>query len=85
MNFQQFKTESYCFAGRYRSATTIIYGDRTSKGSNFLLGFCSYCIRKKSKTVSYNPMQAEGLGSFLKNLGRSSAEIGKQLATNIMK
>ena len=40
---------------------------------------------KKSMTVSDNTIQAEGLGSFFKILGRSSAEAGKQLATNLLK
>ena len=36
-------------------------------------------------TVSDNTIQAEGLGSFFKNLGRISAKAGKKLATNILK
>ena len=34
---------------------------------------------------SYNTIQAEGLGSFFKNLGRISAKTGKKLATNFLK
>ena len=35
--------------------------------------------------VSDNTVQAEGLGSLFKNLGRSSAKAGKKLATNVIK
>ena len=41
------------------------------------------CNRKKSMIVSDNTIQAEGLGDFLKNLGKISAEAGKKLAKNI--
>ena len=36
-------------------------------------------------TVSDNTIQAEGLVSFSKNLGRISAKAGKKLATNVLK
>ena len=64
MSFQKFKTDSYCVGGRHRSATIKIYGDRTSKASKVLIGYCSICNRKKSMTVSDNTIKAEGLGSF---------------------
>ena len=35
-------------------------------------------------TVSDNIFKAEGLGSFLKNLGKISAKAGKKLAKNIL-
>ena len=35
--------------------------------------------------VSDNTIQAEGLGSFFKNLGRISAKAGEKLATNVIK
>ena len=35
--------------------------------------------------VSDNTIQAEGLGSFFKNLGKISAKAGKKLATNVIK
>ena len=35
--------------------------------------------------VSDNTIQAEGLGSCFKNLGRSSAKAGKKIATNVIK
>ena len=85
MSFQKFKTDSYCIGGRHRSATKNIYGDVTKKGSKVLIGFCSKCQRKKSMTVSDNTIEAEGLGSFFKNLGKISAKAGKKLATNALK
>ena len=35
--------------------------------------------------VSNNTIQAKGLGSFFKNLGRISAKTGKKLATIVLK
>ena len=35
--------------------------------------------------VSDNTIQAEGLCSFFKNLGRKSASAGKKLAINVLK
>ena len=35
--------------------------------------------------VSDNVIQAEGLGSFFKNLGKLSSKAGKKLATNVLK
>ena len=84
MSFNKFKSDSYCVGGRHRSATVKIYGDITSKGSKVLIGFCSICNRKKSMTVSDNTIQAEGSGSFFKNLGRISSKAGKKLAKNVI-
>ena len=64
MSFQKFKSDSYCVGGRHRSATIKIYGDRTSKDSKVLIGYCSVCNRKKTMTVSDNTFKAEGLGDF---------------------
>ena len=66
MSFQKFKNDSYCVGGKQRSATSKIYGDITSKGA------IKNCV-----TVSDNKIQAEGLGSFFKKLGRVSAKTGK--------
>ena len=62
--------------GRQQCATTKIYGNITSKGSKVFTGYCSICNRKKSMTVSDNTIEAEGLGSFFKNLGKISAKAG---------
>ena len=44
-----------------------------------------FVIEKKSMIVSDNTIKAEGLGLFLKNLGKISAEASKKLATNALK
>ena len=84
MSFNKFKSDSYCVGGRHRSATVKIYGDITSKVSKLLIGFCSICNRKKSMTVSDNTIKAEGLGIFLKNLGKFSSKAGKKIAKNVI-
>ena len=68
MNFQKFKSDSYCVGGRHRSGTTKICGDITNKVSKVLYGFCSKCQRKKSMTASDNTIKAESLGDFFTNL-----------------
>ena len=35
--------------------------------------------------MSANTIEAEGVGSFFKNLGRISVKTGKKLATNVIK
>ena len=47
MSFQEFKSHSYCAGGRHRSAPTKVLGDKTSKGSKVLIGYCSSSNRKK--------------------------------------
>ena len=42
------------------------------------------CDRKKTMIVSDNVIQAEGLGDFFKNLGKTSAKAGKKLAENVL-
>ena len=63
----------------WSAAKKNIYGDITSK---ILIGNCSICNRKKSMAISVQP---ERLGSFFKNLGKTSAKTGKILATNLLK
>ena len=81
----KFKSDSYCVGGKHRSSTVKLYGDITSKGSKVLIGFCSKCQRKKSMTVSDNTIEAEGLGDFFKNLGKSAVKVGKKFAKNVLK
>ena len=85
MSFQRFISNSYCVGGRHRSATTIFYGDITSKISTVIVGFCSICIRKHSMTVSDNTILAEGLVDFFENLGKKGLNISKKMAKNIWK
>ena len=89
MTFQKFKTDSYCVGGRHRSATKNIVGDisiikKTGKEVKLLVGKCVICDRKKTMIVSDNVIQAEGLGSFFKNLGKISSKAGKKLAENVI-
>ena len=89
MSFQKFKNNSYCVGGRHQSATKNIVGDitinkKTNKEVKLLVGKCSICDRKKTMIVSDNVIQAEGLSSFFKNLGKISAKAGKKLAKNVL-
>ena len=89
MSFNKFKTDSYCVGGRHRSATTNIVGDitinkKSGKEVKLLVGKCLICNKKKTMIVSDNVIQAEGLGSFFKNLGKISAKAGKKLAKNVL-
>ena len=84
MSFQKFlfcASISYCVRGRHRSATSIVYGDITSKCSKVLIGYWSICNRKKLMTVSDNTIQAEGLGDFFKNLCKKGLNVSKKMAT----
>ena len=85
MSFQKFKSDGYCVGGRHKSSTVKIYGDKTSKGSKILIGYCSICNRKMSITVSDNSIKAEGLGCFFKKLGKISAKATKKIASNALK
>ena len=89
MSFQKFKSDSYCVGGRHRSATKNVVGDitinkKSGKEVKLLVGKCVMCDRKKTMIVSDNVIQAEGLGSFFKNLGKISAKAGKKLAKNVL-
>ena len=90
MSFQKFKANSYCVGQKHYSGTKNIIGEitlnkKTGREIKLLVGQCSICNRKKSMIVSDNTIQAEGLGSFFKNLGRISAKAGEKLATNVLK
>ena len=89
MSFQKFKTNSYCVGQKHYSGTKNIVGEitlnkKTGREIKLLIGQCSICNRKKSMIVSDNTIQAEGLGSFFKNLGKISAKAGKKLAKNVL-
>ena len=90
MSSKKFETDSYCVGGRHRSGTKNIVGEirnnkKTGKEVKLLVGKCMICDRKKSMIVSDSVIQAEGLGSFFKNLGKVSAKAGKKLAKNVLK
>ena len=90
MSSKKFETDSYCVGGRHKSGTKNIVGEirnnkKTGKEVKLLVGKCMICDRKKSMIVSDSVIQAEGLGSFFKNLGKLSAKAGKKLAKNVLK
>ena len=90
MNSNKFKTNSYCVGGKHHSGTKTITGEithnkKTGREIKLLVGKCMVCNKKKSMIVSDNTIEAEGLGSFFKNLGKISAKAGKKLATNALK
>ena len=89
MSFQKFKTSSYCVVQKHYSGTKNIVSEitlnkKTGREIKLLVGQCSICNRKKSMIVSDNTIEAEGLGSFFKNLGKISAKAGKKLAKNVL-
>ena len=90
MNSQKIATESYCVGGKHRSGTKNITGEttinkKTGREIKFLVSKCVICNRKKSMIVSDNTIQAEGLGSFFKNLGKGFVKVVKNLAKNVLK
>ena len=90
MSFHLYKTNSFCVGQKHYSGTKTIVGEitfnkETRREIKLLVGQCSVCNRKRSMIVSDNTIQAEGQGSFFKNLGRISAKAGKILATNVIK
>ena len=89
MNSQKFKSDSYCVGGKHKSGTKNITGEitvnkKTGREIKLLVGKCVVCNRKKSMIVSDNTIQAEGIGSFFKNLGKTSSRAGKKLAKNVL-
>ena len=90
MNSQKFKTNSYCVGGKHYNGTKNITGEitvnkKTGKQIKLLVGKCVVCDRKKTMIVSDNTIQAEGLSSFFKTLGKLSAKAGKKLTNNVLK
>ena len=90
MNFQNFKTKSYCLGQRHYSSTknitgAIAYNKKTGKEIKLLVGKCMICDRKNSMIVSDNTIQAEGLGDFFGNLGKKGLNVSKKMAKNVLK
>ena len=84
MNFQKFKSDSFCSGGRHRSATTKTFGDITSKGSKVPIGYCSISYRKNSMTVGDSRIKAKGLDNFLKTLGKKRLSVSKKIAEIVL-
>ena len=90
MIFQKFKTVSYYVGGRHQSATTNIVGDiqfnrKTGKEIKLIVGRCSLCDRKQSRTVSDNILTAERSGDSFRFLGKNGLNVTKKMAKNISK
>ena len=89
MNSQKFENNSYCVGGKHRSGTKNITGEitvnkKTGREIKFLVGKCVVFNGKKSKIVSDNTVQAEGLGDFFKNLGKKGLNVSKKMAKNVL-
>ena len=59
-----FETNSYCVSGRLYSGTKNCCGAIHSINAKMLTGFCSKCNINKSKMVSDELIEAEGLRDF---------------------
>ena len=89
MGFQKSTSDPYCVGGRHRIATKNIVGEitinkKTGKEVKLLDGKCVICDRKKTKIVSDNVIQVEGLGDFFKNLGKKGPNVSKKMAKNVL-
>ena len=90
MSFQKFKFNSYCVGHEGYSNSKNIVGEvsfnkKTGKENIISVGQCSMCNRKTPMIVTNIIIQAEGLVSFFKVLGKIFAKAGKKLATNVIK
>ena len=92
MNFQKFKTKSYCIGGRHHSSTINIVGDitinqKTCKEIKLLIGRCFECKRKSGKTVSDKTIQVENHCDFFKKLDIKGLNVSKKFANanNVLK
>ena len=90
MSYNKFINNSYCVGGKHYSPTTNIYGEITNTGIsmsrpvNILRGNCMICNRNKSLIVSERTINAEGLGDFLKHLGKATAKAAQNVGTKIL-
>ena len=85
MSFQNFETFRCCVRRRYQSSTNSIENVINETSQNSVIGKWVQCNIKKSKIVSDKNIAADFPSNFLKNLGRSSAEVLTELAANMMK
>ena len=89
MSYNKFINNSYCVGGKHYSPTTNIYGETTNTGIQMgrpihtLRGNCVTCNRNKSLIVSERTIDGEGLGDFLKHLGKATAKAAKNVGYSI--
>ena len=86
-SYEKFKNNSYCVGGRHHTSTTniqpkITYNKKTNREVKLFEGKCSVCNRKKTRIVSDNTIQAEGLQDFFKGLGKAAKNVGKKIVNN---
>ena len=86
-SYEKFKNSSYCVGGRHHTSTNdikpkITYNKKTNKEVKLFEGKCSQCKRTKTRIVSDNTIQAEGLQDFFKGLGKAAKNIGKKIVNN---
>ena len=60
----------------------ITYNKKTNKEVKLFEGKCSSCKRTKTRIVSDNTIQAEGLQDFFKGLGKAAKNVGKKIVNN---
>ena len=89
MNYQKFKSDSYCVGGKHKSGTKNITGEitvnkKTGRQIKLLVGKCVICKREKSMIFSDNVVQAEGLADFFKNIGKKGLNVSKKMARNVL-
>ena len=90
MTFQKFESNSYCVGGGQYSGTKNISGEitlnkKTGGEIKLLVGKCMVCNKRKTIIVSDNTIQAEGLGDFFKNLGKTGLNASKKMAKKYSK
>ena len=66
-------------------AGEITLNKKTGGEIKLLVGKCVVCNKKKSRIVSDNTIQAEGLSDFLKKLGKKGLNVSKKMAKNVLK
>ena len=60
----------------------VTYNKKTGKEVKLFEGKCSQCKRTKTRIVSDNTIEAEGLQDFFKGLGKAAKNMGKKIANN---
>ena len=86
-SYENIKNSRYCVGGRHHTSTInikpkITYNNNTGKKVKLFEGKCSSCKRTKTRIVSDNTIQAEGLQDFFKGLGNAAKTIGKKIVNN---
>ena len=86
-SYEKFKNNSYCVGGGHYTSTKdikpkITYNKKTNKEVKLFEGKCSSCNRKKTRIVSDNTIEAEGLQIFFKGLGKAAKSIAKKIVNN---